>query len=92
MFAEATILIPHGANVSLIPGEAVVIREGKQVVAVVDAQDALHYVAVELGRDNGTQVEVVSGMAAGTRVVTNLSRQLSDGTKVAPVARPVVKK
>ena len=88
MFAQATITIPHPAGIALIPGEAVVIRDGKQVVATVDAEDTLHYASVELGRDNGTQVEVLTGLAPGARVVTNLARQFPEGTKVTPVARP----
>jgi RND family efflux transporter MFP subunit len=88
MFAQATITIPRPPGIALVPGEAVVIRDGKQVVATIDDQDTLHYAAVELGRDNGTQVEVLSGLAPGARVATNIARQLPEGTKVSPVARP----
>ncbi|MCE9620565.1 MAG: efflux RND transporter periplasmic adaptor subunit [Planctomycetes bacterium] len=91
MFAEAAVVVPSTVDASLVPGEVIVIREGKQTLPVIDAQDTLHYLPVTLGRDNGTMVEVRSGAPVGTRVATNMSRQLPEGTKVAPVARAAAK-
>ncbi len=91
MFAEAAIMSTRAAGTTLVAGEAILIREGKQALAVIDAQDTLHYTVVTLGRDNGAQVEVLdgvnAGVPAGARLAVGLSRQPADGTKVAPVAR-----
>lgn len=88
MFAEATVLLPRGAGTTLVPGEAIVVRDGKQMLAVIDAQDAIHYLPAVLGADNGAQVEVLSGLASGARVAVGLSRQPAEGAKVEPVVRP----
>jgi hypothetical protein len=91
MFAEAAIASVRAAGTTMVPGEAILIRDGKQALAVIDAQDTLHYIVVTLGRDNGAQVEVLggaaSGVPAGARLAVGLSRQPADGAKVAPVAR-----
>jgi len=42
-------------------------------------------VRVKLGRDFGTRVEVVDGLAAGARVVNNPNDALADGMEVSPV-------
>lgn len=91
MFAEAAVQSVRAAGTTMVPGEAILIRDGKQALAVIDAQDTLHYVVVTLGRDNGAQVEVLGGAASGVpvgaRLAVGLSRQPADGAKVAPVAR-----
>jgi RND family efflux transporter MFP subunit len=88
MFAEAVLELPRAKPAVMVPGEAIVIRDGKSTLAVIDASDTLHYVPVQVGRDTGTMVEIPDGLVAGARVAVNLSRQLPDGTKVQAVPRP----
>ncbi len=87
MFAEAVLELPRVKPMVMIPGEAIVIRDGKTYVALIDEQDTLHYVQVQVGRDTGTMVELPDGLALGARVAVNLSRQLPEGSKVQPTAR-----
>lgn len=87
MFAEASLTLPRSSHVAMVPGEALVIREGKQSVAVVDEGQTLRYVPVTVGRDSGLMVEILDGVPPGARVVVNLSKQLPDGTPVQPVPR-----
>ena len=51
----------------------------------------LRYQVVQLGRDNGTLVEVASGVTSGSRVAVGMSKQLPPGIKVQPVKRAVAK-
>jgi RND family efflux transporter MFP subunit len=90
-FAEAKVTVPANPEATLVPGEVIAIRDGKQTLPIIDDKDTLHYVPVQLGRDNGVMVEVRSGAPAGTRVAANMARQLPEGTKVAPVPRPAAK-
>lgn len=92
MFAEAALELPRAQRTALVPGEAVLIRAGKQTIAVIDEKQSLRYLPVTIGRDTGSQVEVLGGLEPGTRVVVNLSRQLPEGIVVAPTPRAPPKK
>jgi RND family efflux transporter MFP subunit len=66
----------------LIPGDALVSGAKGTQVAVVDHSDIVHFRDVKVGTDLGSEVEVVSGLAVGDRVVTNPSDAVHDGTAV----------
>jgi RND family efflux transporter MFP subunit len=68
-----------------IPSAAVVIRAGDPLVAVLDANNAVHYKKVQLGRDYGATVEVLSGLNPGETVAIHPGDDLPDGTVVEPV-------
>jgi hypothetical protein len=57
-------------------------------LAVLDAQNRVHYRTVQLGRDFGMETEVLAGIDPGETVVVNPSDDLSEGTVVEPVAQP----
>jgi RND family efflux transporter MFP subunit len=68
----------------LIPATALVIRgEGPQVV-VVRQDNTAHYQKVELGRDLGPSVEVVSGLSGDERLIVNIPDGLKEGITVRP--------
>lgn len=51
-------------------------------VAVVGEDDTVHYRKVQVGRDYGTEVEIVSGLSGNETVVVNASKELDDGSAV----------
>ena len=55
--------------------------DGRSVVFVVNA-DRLERRAISVGLDSGDQVEVISGVRAGERVVVEAPQTLKDGDKV----------
>jgi len=71
-----------------IPSAAVVIRDQAPTVAVLDANRAVHYRTVQLGRDYGATVEVLSGLNAGETVAIHPGDDLPEGTVVDPVPQP----
>ncbi len=87
MFAEVNLTIPGGAKGVLIPGEALIIREGKAQVAVVGKDGKIDYRKVVIGRDNGAKIEILEGIEPGESVVVNLARQMTVGTPVEIVER-----
>lgn len=87
MFAEVSLTIPGAARGVLVPGEALLIREGKAQVAIVGKDGKLEYRKVEIGRDNGAKIEILEGIAPGESVVVNLARQLAPGTGVEIVEK-----
>ncbi len=69
----------------LIPSNAAIIRAEGTLVATVDAQHAVRLKKVTLGRDFGTQIEVLAGLAAGALIVANPRDSLTEGMVVEPV-------
>jgi RND family efflux transporter MFP subunit len=67
-----------------IPAAAIVVRSGPRKVAVLDAQHAVHYRDVQLGRDFGDEIEVLTGLNAGDTVVVHPGDDIPEGTVVEP--------
>jgi hypothetical protein len=51
----------------LIPDESIVIQNGKTMVCIVENEHA-HYVAVELGYNDGSDVRVLQGLSGGETI------------------------
>jgi RND family efflux transporter MFP subunit len=66
----------------VVPATAVIVRSEGLQVAVVNDADAIRLQKVQVGRDLGRTVEIVSGLSDGTRIVTNPTDTLVDGTPV----------
>ncbi len=71
----------------LVPDEAVVIRDGKTMVATVK-DDHVHYVPVELGYNDGVRVRVRQGLAGGETVALDTPVEVREGDRVRAVAQP----
>lgn len=67
-----------------VPGEAIVVRDGKNMLAVMDSNNTIHYQPIQIGRDFGSATEVVSGLKPGDVIVTILSDQVRNGIKIDP--------
>jgi RND family efflux transporter MFP subunit len=65
----------------VVPKSAIRSLDGKAIVFVLN-DDRVERRAVKVGLENGDQVEVVSGVRAGERVVTDGPQTLKDGDKV----------
>ena len=76
---EFTITVPESRLV--IPKSAVRSADGVSIVFVVRDGTAERR-AVTVGAADGDQVEVVSGLSAGDRVVTDGPASLADGSRV----------
>lgn len=79
-YADAHIKLPAGKDTMILPVNALLFRDGMQAALVKGDHVAL--VPVTIGRDYGKKVEVVSGLAAGDRVVINPPDSLQDGEQV----------
>lgn len=88
MFARAEIDV--GAQPALtVPSQAIVYREGKPGVYVIDSGDRVRFQPVETGGRNGGDLAITAGLTAGQRVVVLGAGFLGDGdlVRVEP-ARP----
>jgi RND family efflux transporter MFP subunit len=72
-----------GSNDMLqVPAAALSFRAKGPQVAVVGRDSVVKFRNVTIARDDGNMVELGSGVAAGDRVVLNVSSQIVDGEKV----------
>jgi hypothetical protein len=66
----------------LVVPKAAVRTDGGQSIVFVVREDRVERRAVSVGRAEGEQVEVLSGVEAGDRVVVEGPEGLADGTRV----------
>jgi multidrug efflux pump subunit AcrA (membrane-fusion protein) len=66
-----------------VPAAALIFRASGTQVALVDANDKIRFSDVVIARDNGSQVELSSGVQPGDRLALNISSQIESGQKVA---------
>ncbi len=71
----------------LVPQSALLIDASGERVAVVNADGTLHYRKVQIGRDFGNDVEVLSGVDTTDVLATGLAANVTDGSRVE-VAKP----
>ncbi len=83
MYAVVTFLQVRGTPPLTVPGDAVVVRQDRNMVAVV-REGKVQMVPVEIGRDYGPAVEVTSGVREGDLVVTTVTDLVQPGVKVRP--------
>jgi RND family efflux transporter MFP subunit len=70
-----------------IPGAALVTQsDGQMAVGVLDKANAVHYRHVQLGRDFGTDIEVVAGLKGDETVIVHPGDALSEAEVVQPVS------
>jgi RND family efflux transporter MFP subunit len=70
----------------VIPSSALIIRSGPLHVAVVGADGKVRFLAVQLGRDFGTTVEVVGGLSERDRLLVTPPDTLQEGAAVQVTA------
>jgi RND family efflux transporter MFP subunit len=86
MYAQVHLTIARQATPVLIPGDAVIARANGNLVAVVDAQNVVHFRTIQIGRDFGTSVEVISGLAPNEMVIVNPTDAVREAVHVNTVA------
>ena len=85
--AFVQVSLPLALSRSLsIPNNALIIRGEGTMVAVVDDKNRVNIKPVQLGRNYGVKVEVMSGLQGGERLVLNPPDSLSPGDEVTFVA------
>ncbi len=65
-----------------VPAAALLFRASGPEVALVDRDGHIGFRRVTIGRDDGSVVELTSGVAAGERLALNVSSQIVDGQLV----------
>ena len=80
---EVRIVVSEAASALKVPNSAL-FRRGEQWSAFVVEGGRARLRLLELGRRNGTEAEVLKGLAEGAQVVLHPGDRVTDGTRVAP--------
>ena len=90
-FAQVQLATAPTAQPISVPANALLVNTNGTQAIVVDDRGIAHYRRVEVGRDYGATVEVLSGVDDGETVVLNPSDDVKDGHRVKPVRAPAAK-
>ncbi|HEX3928899.1 MAG TPA: efflux RND transporter periplasmic adaptor subunit [Gemmatimonadales bacterium] len=87
MYANVRLQFPMASPRLVIPSAALVVRSlGTQVMVVdsvgPDTTATVHLRTVQVGRDNGAEIEILNGVPEGAMVVTNPDADMQDGMRV----------
>jgi RND family efflux transporter MFP subunit len=82
MYVNVAFRLPPRGLVE-VPAAALIFRASGTQVAQVDASDKIRFADVVIARDNGSLVELASGVKPGDKLVLNISSQIAAGQTVA---------
>jgi len=81
MYAQVKFTLAHDRPSLTIPTSSLVIdRSGMRVVTVADGK--IHFIPVTVGRDMGTQIEILNGLQGSEPLVASPSDLLNEGQSV----------
>ncbi|MBY5952520.1 efflux RND transporter periplasmic adaptor subunit [Algoriphagus marincola] len=84
MNARAIIRAPQ-SNSLVVPKDAVVYRSGRAVVFTIEDNES-RWNYVEVGKDNGQEIEILDGISSGSTVITTNNLQLAHQAPVQIVS------
>jgi RND family efflux transporter MFP subunit len=84
LYAEATLTLEHKDSALSLPLRAVTQANGKATVFLVDANDTLQERTIATGLQTADDIEIVSGLNLGDRVVISDRSGLKSGARVKP--------
>jgi multidrug efflux pump subunit AcrA (membrane-fusion protein) len=84
-FAQVTLSPMAAASPILAPANALLFDQNGTQVATVGTDNVVHYHKVEVGRDYGATVEILSGIDEGATLLLNPSEDIPDGRTVKPM-------
>lgn len=81
MYAVVTFAPTGGAQPLVVPGDAIAVRQDRNVVAVVH-DGTVHIQPINVGRDYGPLVEVLGGVNEGDLIASSFTDEVRDDVKV----------
>ena len=87
-YAQVDFELPSNPNIVRIPTSALVFRERGMEVAIVGPDDKVELRPITLGRNLGTEVEVLKGLNVSDRLVNSPPDSLATGDTVHVAGQP----
>src|SRR2546428_2547213 len=82
MYAQVKFSVPPSDDVWVVPATAIVTRAAGSQVVAVRGDGSVKYLGVQLGRDLGQSVEIVSGLGGQERLARKPPDGLKEGRRV----------
>jgi RND family efflux transporter MFP subunit len=86
MYAYVKFTLSDGNGPVILPANAFVFKTEGPQAATLTKDGRIHWQKIQVGRDFGTEMEVLSGLENGSAVVVNPTDDLTEGLRV--LARP----
>jgi len=86
MYAQVDLSSTRSNPPLLVPSEALITRGEGATVALVRPDHTVHIQPIQVGRDYGDRLEVISGLEQGDIVIPNPGDAAREGLKVNPVS------
>ncbi|MBC8042070.1 MAG: efflux RND transporter periplasmic adaptor subunit [Rhizobacter sp.] len=90
MYAQVKLRIVQATPLLIVAAKTLKIGEGGAEVAIVMVDGKVHYQKVQLGRDFGTEVEIISGLTGAEMLVENPTDDVYEGRTVKPLETKVI--
>jgi len=87
-YAQVVFELPGNPNIVRVPASALIFRERGMEVAVIGPDDKVELKPITLGRNLGTEVEVVKGLSMTDRLVNSPPDSLATGDVVRVAGEP----
>ena len=87
MYARVDLVSPRTNAPLLIPSDALISRGAGTEVALVRPDHTVHLQKIEVGRDYGDKMEVISGLRDGDLIIPNPGDAASEGLQVQAVQK-----
>lgn len=88
MYAQVDLTTARAVPPLLVPGDALIVREDRTEVALVRPDHTIHLQKIVVGRDYGSEVEILAGLQPGDAIIPNAADVAREGLKVDPVPQP----
>jgi RND family efflux transporter MFP subunit len=85
-YTEVHLKLPSSAPTFVLPVSTLIFRSAGLQVATVSSDNKVALVSIVIGRDYGTEVEVISGLSEGDSVIISPPDSLVDGESVRRAA------
>jgi RND family efflux transporter MFP subunit len=82
MYAQIKFTLPEQHTSLIIPTSSLVVDHAGMHVVIVNADHTIHFAPVSIGKDMGTQVEVLAGLQGSESLVASPSDLLNEGQHV----------
>lgn len=86
MYAQVSFTVGQENPPLIVPASALIVSSDGTQLATVDKENKIHFRKVGVGRDLGSELEIISGYAGEELLVINPNDDLREDTVVKPVA------
>ncbi len=82
MYGQVKFVLPRSHPVVIVPGNCLVVNAGGTRVVQIAAGNHVHYIPVQVGRDLGAEVEILSGLSGSETLAGNPADTLAENQPV----------